>query len=111
MRMMTFTPQMWVIQRQVIVGMREPIWVMGGPKHQCCENSHCPNSRQGEGYGRHSSCGTNPTRKRIGDQPAGVGQGKLRGEDRAPVGLVRGAVDDPPDGRLGQRKAEADDGP
>ena len=110
-RMVAFTPQVRVIQRQVIVCMREGIWVMGGPKDQDCENSHRPNGRQGQGYGRHASRGPNPARKRIGDQPAGVRQRKLGGKDCPAIGLMRRAIDDPADGGLGEGKAKADDRP
>lgn len=39
-----------------------------------------------------SESAADPSGQRIGDEPAGMGEGELRGEDRRPVALVRRAA-------------------
>ena len=52
--------------------------------------------------------GAEPTGQRIGDQPAGMRQRELRGEQRRPVFRRARAAQQPPGGRLHQRVAQSE---
>lgn len=83
---------------EIPVGMRDDVRVGGGPKQGGRHDArHGQRAEHRQGC-RHPDGGPEPTRERVGDEPGGMGQGELRGEDGRPVLLGRRAAQSLPVG-------------
>lgn len=81
------------------------------PKPDHAGKGHAPERNQQQRGGGQSKRRFDPARQRIGDEPGGMRQRKLRSKDSRSVLWPGRAVQHPVNGRLRQGEAEANNGP
>ena len=77
--------EMRVVDRQVVVAVLDHPRVSCGPESQGEDDAERRDGRQRRQRRHRTQRRNQPPRERIGDEPAGVAQGRLRGEYRRPI--------------------------
>lgn len=83
------TRRMRVARRQVVVDVLDLRGVVPRPQRQGGGEARRPERREGQERRLQPRGGAEPAGERVGDQPTGVAEGELRGEQRGPVARVR----------------------
>jgi hypothetical protein len=96
---------------QIGMDVRDDLGINGGPETRRCDQGNAREHGHDYERGVEPCHRTEPACERIGDEPAGMRQRELRGEERRTILGMRRAPQQPPHGGLGQRIAEAKDEP
>ena len=82
------------VMRERLMGMLDLDGIVCGPERQRrCDIRGCPSGYHEEGRAEPDRC-PEPTGGRIGDEPAGMREGELGGEDGGPAVGVGGAAEE-----------------